>query len=124
MILGVGTDLFQVSRIERSIERHGERFVKRILSNEELNGFLVSKRQANYLAKRFAVKEAVSKALGTGMAQGVSWHDIEVCYSELGAPEVRLCGGAAKRLDLMNGSSVHISISDEADMVVAFAVIS
>ena len=124
MILGVGTDLFQVSRIEHSIERHGERFIKRILSKEELKGYMSSKRQANYLAKRFAVKEAVSKALGTGIAEGVTWHDIEVCYSDLGAPRVKLYRGAAKRLDMMNGSSVHISISDEADMVVAFAVIS
>lgn len=76
MILGIGTDLCEVSRVERSLERFGERFAQRILVDSELDVFRRRRKAAAYLAKRFAAKEALSKALGTGIHFPVNWHNV------------------------------------------------
>ena len=124
MVRGIGNDLVDVTRLERSLERHGERFAKRILSENEFKRFEKSLRPANFLAKRFAAKEAVSKALGTGIAQGITWHDIELGHLEGGQPCIVLARQALVRLKEMKGETVHISITDEANLVSAFSVIS
>lgn len=123
MIKGVGTDLVEVARMKRSIEERGEALAERILTSLELEEFRDSNRQADFLAKRFAVKEAVSKSLGTGMSQGVSWKDIQLEHSESGQPIVMLSGRAKEKVKELGAETVYVSLSDEAGLVSAFAVL-
>lgn len=123
-VLGVGTDLVDISRISASVERRSAAFAARILTEREMVIYQESSRPDFYLAKCFALKEAVSKALGTGMSGGVSWHTIECDRHKSGQPFVRLSQGAAEKLMQLGGQSVHVSLSDEAGYVTAFAVIS
>jgi len=123
-MIGVGVDLVHISRIESVLGSQGARFAKRILSAAEYLQFdqiAESKRQALFMAKRFAIKEAVSKALGTGMSHGVSWQDIELHHDPLGKPEVSLKGGALARFNALKASKVLVSLSDETDLVTAYA---
>lgn len=123
-VLGVGTDIVSVARIEKSWQRFGDKFAGQILHSNEA-AVLASKQNApRFLAKRFAAKEAVSKALGTGFAQGVSASDIEVVTQESGAPAVVLHGGAAAMLAQLGATQCQLSISDEKEFAVAFAVLS
>ncbi|MDY0070147.1 MAG: holo-ACP synthase [Porticoccaceae bacterium] len=119
MILGIGTDMVAIERIERALARHGERFAKRILGPAEYVIYRQSSRPVAHLAKRFAAKEAASKALGTGIGQ-VSWHDLEIGNDARGAPRLVLRGAAASA---MPGARAWLSISDENGMAVAFVVI-
>jgi holo-[acyl-carrier protein] synthase len=121
--MSIGTDIIQISRVEQVLSRQGQRFVKRILTKVEQGEFSESKLGYRLLAKRFAVKEAVSKALGTGIGQQVSWQDIQVEHNELGAPSARLTGGAARVAAELGADGVEISIADEAEYVVAFAML-
>ena len=95
MILGLGTDLVEIARIQRVRDRHGERFERRILTDAEFREYRERDGCVAYLAKRFAVKEAVAKALGTGMRGSVQWSTIQVLSGDLGRPECRLLGEAA-----------------------------
>lgn len=122
-VVGIGTDLVVIKRIEEVLGRHAERFVERVLHANELLRFEDSQHQARYLAKRFAAKEAVSKALGTGIAEGVNLNDIEIANDERGKPHVRLHGGAMARMQAMGARHCHLSISDERDHALAFAVL-
>ena len=119
MILGIGTDMVTIARIEDVLARHGERFARRILAPAEYALFRRSTRPASYLAKRFAAKEAASKALGTGIGQ-ISWHDLEIRNDERGAPLLVLHGRAASA---RVGARTWLSISDGGGMAVAFVVI-
>ena len=92
MIVGVGTDIVQINRIEETLERLGEAFVARILTPAERLEFQSSANPHRLLAKRFAAKEAVGKALGTGIGQGISWQHIEITHNDIGAPSLRLSG--------------------------------
>ncbi len=123
MILGIGTDIVHISRIKSSCERLGRRFAERILTSEELQQWHSHSRPEVFLAKRFAVKEAASKALGTGIGQGVSWQHISMTHTELGAPLLLLTGQAQQRAQQLGMNHSHLSLSDEVDMVVAFVVI-
>tara|TARA_R110001583_G_scaffold58923_12_gene175349 strand:+ start:2107 stop:2484 length:378 start_codon:yes stop_codon:yes gene_type:complete len=123
MILGIGTDIVHVSRIKASYDRLGRRFAARILTPEELEQWANQSRPEVFLAKRFAVKEAASKALGTGIGQGVSWQHISMSHDRLGAPLLLLTGQAALRAQQLGMNHSHLSLSDEVDMVVAFVVI-
>ena len=122
-MIGIGTDILQLARIEGVVARQGERFVKRILTPQEQSEYASSAQQYRLLGKRFAAKEAVVKALGTGIGHGVSWQDICVQHDDLGAPRVVLSGGAAARAKQLGGSSVLLSLADERDYVVAFAIL-
>ena len=124
MIAGIGTDLVSRRRIFNSWERFGERFVGRILTAAELERFRGSHCPENLLAKCFAAKEAVAKALGTGIAQGVSWQHIELGREACGQPTICLAGAALVRLQALGASRVLISLSDEGDYVLAFAVLA
>ena len=121
-IIGIGTDLCMISRIEKAIEK--EHFYTRIYSDNE-RAYLDAKGKgkAQSAAAMFAAKEAVAKALGTGFAQGVSANLIEVTHDESGAPGICLHGTAAQRMEEMGGSRVLLSLSHEGDMALAFAVI-
>ena len=121
MIKGIGLDIVQIDRIESALIRT-DGFAARILNDREQQEFLVSKQPARFLAKRFAVKEAVSKALGTGIGRGVSFQDIELMKRETGQPYIELSGGAQEVSDKLGISDWFISYSDEQNYVVAQAV--
>jgi len=127
MILGIGTDIVNVDRIARLIERFGDRFLNRIFTDHEL--LKAYSNQAHYvsiLAKRFAAKEAVSKALGTGFRNGLRFKDIEVVSNALGRPEICLHGQAKIcATALANGEvfKAHLSLSDDYPFAQAFVVI-
>ena len=124
MVLGVGVDLLKVERIEKICTKNEARFADKILSALELQDYQLAINKIDFLAKRFAVKEAVSKALGTGMAQGVSWKHMTLSHSELGQPRVTLIDAAQARFAFLGAHSLHVSLSDDAGFVSAYAVIS
>src|SRR5437016_13685299 len=111
MILGIGTDIIEVERIQASFERFGERFLKRILHPGEIAYCLSHKIPAPFLAARFAPKEAISKAFGTGIGAQLSWHDMEVARRESGQPYVILHGSGQTRVHEARGRLVHPSRS-------------
>ena len=123
MIIGIGTDIVQITRIENALERQGDRFAERILCDAELDIFKEQNHSAHYLAKRFAAKEAASKALGTGIG-AISWQDMSVSNDENGAPVLTFSGMAKKRMEELGATCVAISLSDEVDYAVAFVVLS
>jgi len=122
VIHGVGTDIVRVARMEDALARHGERFAERILDVSERPGFHSSPAPARFLAKRFAAKEAFGKALGTGVAVPATLHALRVSHDALGKPYFEYSPGLAGYM-AERGLSAHLSLSDEADYVVAFAVI-
>lgn len=121
MIVGIGTDIVEVSRIQRVLTRFGERFTGKILCAGEHRS-ITGHRLAAYLARQFSAKEAVSKALGTGMSSGVHFRNIEIARKESGAPLVRLSGEAKSRAEKLGISDIHISMSDERDYAIAYVV--
>lgn len=123
MIKGIGTDLVSVERIEKALEKHGERFSKRILSADEYEALLVHDRPSNFLAKRFATKEAAAKALGTGFSNGVSWQDIRLDHYPSGKPKIVLTNKALALFNEMGCQQILLSLSDEEALVSAFVVI-
>lgn len=122
MIYGVGTDIVSIDRVRRALDRHGERFAHRILSPGERAAYAASAQPAQLLAKRFAAKEAFGKAFGTGVAVPATLHSIEVTRDARGKPHFR-CHGELARVMTADGLEAHLSLSDELDYVVAFAVI-
>jgi holo-[acyl-carrier protein] synthase len=123
-MIAVGTDILQVSRIDDVVGRLGERFMQRILTPEEQAEYHASGLPNRLLAKRFAAKEAVAKALGTGIGRGVSWQDIRIDHDSNGAPRVTLTGGALACAKSRGGGRVELSLADEVDYVVAFAILA
>ncbi len=127
MILGIGSDLCDIARIERSLARFGDRFTRRIFTEGERARSDRRAARAPSYARRFAAKEACAKALGTGIRHGVFWRDIEVVNLPGGRPTLRLAGGALKRLAAMTPSGheahVHVSLTDDPPMAQAFVVI-
>lgn len=128
MIIGLGSDLADVRRIARSIERYGERFLTRIFTPAERAKADRRVNKAETYAKRFAAKEACSKALGTGMRAGVFWRDMGVINLPSGRPTMRLTGGALKRLEAITpaGCEAHIDVSltDEGPIAQAIVIIT
>jgi holo-[acyl-carrier protein] synthase len=128
MILGLGSDSIDIRRIERSIERYGERFLNRIFTEIERRKSDARRQRAASYAKRFAAKEACSKALGTGMHGGVSWRDMGVVNLPSGKPTIELTGGAAERLAAItppgHRAQIDISITDDYPVAQAIVIIS
>jgi holo-[acyl-carrier protein] synthase len=128
MILGLGSDITDVRRVAKVIERHGDRFLARVFTETERARAEQRKNRIETYAKRFAAKEACAKALGTGIRQGVWWRDMGVVNLPSGKPTVKLTGGALRRLNALTpeGCEAHIdlTISDEGPMAVAFVIIS
>ena len=123
MIYGIGIDVLEAARIERSFARFGSRFVERLLMPEELEQFGRAKRPARFLAMRFAAKEAIVKALGTGFANGVWIRDVGCVQNSLGKPEVVYSArGELLRRRLGVGAG-HVTLTDEKGLVVAVAVL-
>ncbi len=127
MILGIGTDLANIDRIEGVLNRHGDRFRNRVFTPTELAKAARRKDEAGTLAKRWAAKEACSKALGTGLAMGISWKDMAVSNLRTGQPVMHLTGWAAERLAQMtppgHTSVVHVTLTDDHPWAQAFVVI-
>ncbi len=121
-IFGVGTDIVKLERVERSLLRHGDKFAERILSSSELEEYAKKKNKATFLAKRFAAKESISKALGTGMRQGIDFKQLIISNDELGKPRVQLESHAKDWAVKHRINSIHLSISDEKDAAIAFTV--
>ncbi|WP_320826002.1 holo-ACP synthase [Reinekea sp.] len=120
---GIGTDIVQIGRIKTVYDRQGDRFVDRILSLAEQEIFHRRHQSMAFLANRFAGKEALAKALGTGIGQGVRFVDLEILPNALGQPQVTLSGVAQERLIALGAREARISLSDEKDYAVAFAVL-
>lgn len=128
MILGIGNDLIDIRRIEKTLETYGARFIERIYTDiEQKKSERRHQRAASY-AKRFAAKEACAKALGTGIAQGVFWRDMGVVNLDSGRPTMALTGGALVQLLKMVPVGyrpvIHLTITDDYPMAQAFVIIS
>jgi holo-[acyl-carrier protein] synthase len=128
VIIGLGSDLIDVRRIEKTIERHGDRFLNRIFTDvEKAKSDKRAQRAASY-AKRFAAKEACSKALGTGLNKGVYWRDMGVVNLPGGKPTMKLTGGALKRLQELtppgHTAQIDLSMTDELPLAQAIVIIS
>ena len=127
MIVGVGSDICDIRRIERTLERHGQRFVDRCFTETERRRSDGRAGRAASYAKRFAAKEACAKALGTGLKRGVFWRDIGVVNLPSGQPTMRLTGGAAARLQAIlppgTEAVIHVTLTDEHPLAQAFVVI-
>jgi holo-[acyl-carrier protein] synthase len=124
MVIGIGTDLIKLSRIEDSLQRFGERFASRVLTEQELVIFEQKQRSIPYFAKRWAAKEAAAKALGTGIGGKANFHDIHIGNDALGAPSLRFTGAAAETARAKGVRNAHISLSDEQEHALAFVVLS
>ncbi len=123
MIFGIGIDLVKISRMDAAIERHGNRFAARILSEAELADYAGARHKAGFLAKHFAAKEALLKALGTGLRMGIRWGDMQVRNDPLGKPFV-VCGGRVQELfDERRITESFLSISDEDEYAAAFVTL-
>ncbi|MFC3629106.1 holo-ACP synthase [Paracoccus angustae] len=127
MILGIGTDLANIDRIAGTLDRFGDRFRHRVFTPVELAKAARRKDEAGTLAKRWAAKEACSKALGTGLAMGISWRDMAVSNLPSGQPVMHLTGWAADRLARMtppgHTAIVHVTLTDDHPWAQAFVVI-
>jgi len=123
MIVGIGTDLVHIPRIQALLDKHGDKIAKRILSNSEFDAFQKAKNQAGFLAKRFAAKEAAAKALGTGFRNGLSLRHIEVSNDDNGKPELQFIARGLALVDELNIGRSLLSLSDEKDYAVAFVTL-
>jgi len=129
MILGIGSDIIDIRRIEKTLERFGDRFTHRVYTEKERARAerRPDQRAATY-AKRFAAKEATSKALGTGLKQGVFWRDMGVSNMPSGQPTMLLTHGAAARLAKMtppgHTAYIHVTLTDDYPLAVSFVIIS
>ena len=123
MIFGIGTDIVEMSRMQKTWERFGEHFARRILMDEEMELFRQTKQQARFLAMRFAGKEATVKAMGTGFAHGIWMRDVGITRNEWGRPLIIWSERGRKVCDQLGISSGHVSLTDDAGLVMAFAVV-
>jgi len=123
MILGTGIDIIDVARIAASYAKFGERFVSRILTPNEVKYCLEHREPAPYLAVRFAAKEAVSKAFGTGFGAELGWQDIEICRKESGEPFAVLHGKGQELFQARGAKKLHITLSHTQQQAVAMAIL-
>ena len=123
MILGTGIDIIEVARVAASVERFGERFLKRILLPDEIAYCQSHSAPAPHIAARFAAKEAISKAFGTGIGSALGWQDMEIERRPSGEPIVRLHGKAIDLLAARGGHRIHVSLSHTQNYAAAIAVL-
>ncbi|WP_224555731.1 holo-ACP synthase [Pectobacterium versatile] len=122
-ILGLGTDIVEIARIDAVIERSGERLARRILTDAEWAYYQQHQQPVRFLAKRFAVKEAAAKAFGTGIRNGLAFNQFEVFNDELGKPCLRFFAKAAELAELMGVRHVHVTLADERRYACATVII-
>ncbi len=123
MIVGIGVDLVSIPRMEAALHRRGPALAERLLSASEYREFLGSARKAHFLATRFAAREAALKALGTGLAAGIRWRDLEVSKDRAGAPQLQLHGAAALHAEDRGVRSCRLSLAHESEYALAFVVL-
>lgn len=123
MIYGVGTDIIEIPRIAAALERFGERFARRILCEPELRRFASHRLPAAYLAKRFAAKEAFTKALGTGIRAPANWHGVWVANLRSGKPTLQYSAALQAMLDARGVGNAHVSLTDERGLASATVVL-
>ena len=123
MIFGIGTDIVRVARMQKNIERFGEKFAERILTEAELLEYRHEARPAHFLAKRFAAKEAAAKAMGTGFRDGLMLHHIGVTHDGAGKPQLVFTSTAAEFVHQHGITQTHVSLADEEDHAVAFVTL-
>ena len=122
-ILGLGTDIVEIARIEAVIARSGDRLARRVLSDHEWSIWEQHQQPVRFLAKRFAVKEAAAKALGTGIRNGLAFNQFEVYNDELGKPKLRLWGEANLLAERMGVSAIHVTLADERHYACATVIV-
>ncbi len=123
MIFGVGTDVVELSRIQAAVDRFGDRFARRILMEEEFELYRASKWPVRFLAMRFAGKEAAVKALGTGFRHGVWIRDVGITSNDWGRPLIIWSERGKKVCDDLGAGNGHVSLTDDAGLIIAFAVV-
>jgi len=123
MIHGIGTDIVKIERIRAIYERHGERLARHILMDTEAEAFCHERRPARFLAMRFAAKEAIVKAMGTGFAQGMWWRDAGVVKNAFGRPEIIWSDRGHEMCAKLGIGEAHLTLSDDSGLVVAVAVL-
>lgn len=130
MIIGLGEDLVDINRISALINNKADRFLSKCFTTQEIersDAHTDPQRRIAYFAKRFAAKEACLKALGTGMREGLSWHDMNITNDDLGRPILNVCGGVAERVKALSppglNAIIHITLSDEADLAKATVIL-
>ncbi|MEM7432813.1 MAG: holo-ACP synthase [Pseudomonadota bacterium] len=123
MIFGVGTDIVELSRVQATYDRFGEHFARRILMDEEMELFRKTKHPVRFLAMRFAGKEAAVKALGTGFRHGIWVRDVGITHNELGRPLIIWSERGQKKCAELGVGAGHVSLTDDAGLIVAFAVV-
>ena len=123
MIVGTGVDIVKIDRIEKVIKKWGDRFIDRVFTPDEKAFCFKRVRPYNAFALRFAAKEAFSKALGTGMRQGVFWRDIEVFHFKSGKPGLNICGTSLSICEKEGIASFHVSLSDEDEYGIAMVIL-
>ncbi len=125
MIIGIGTDIIDTRRIKNIIHRYGEKFKKRCFSNNEITRYENRFNTINSYAKRYAAKEACSKALGTGLAKGIFWKDVEVVNDKYGKPFINLHNNALKKINKITKKdyNIEVSLSDEKNYAIANVII-
>jgi len=123
MIFGIGVDVLQVERIERVMQRHGERFLRHLLMPEERAQLARTQRPVRFIAMRFAAKEAIVKGMGTGFAHGVWIRDVGIVQNAWGRPEVVYSARGARVREALGIGEGHVTLTDEAGLVVAVAVL-
>ena len=123
MIVGIGTDVVSIARIQGVLDRHGERFVNRVLTPDERTRFTKTKAKASHLAKRWAAKEAFAKAIGTGIHAPFTWQSITVGRDARGKPLIVPSPEMATHLTGLGVTGAHVSLSDDAGVAVAFVVL-
>jgi holo-[acyl-carrier protein] synthase len=122
MVVGIGTDLIEIARIQQSIARFGDRFLRRVFTPGEIAYCQCKKNAAESFAARFAAKEAGAKALGTGISQGISWLELEVARQPGGRPTLHLSGRAAQRARQLGVATVSLSLTHSKDIALAVVV--
>jgi len=123
MIYGIGTDLIEIGRVEKVLQRFGDRFARRILCEPELRRFRAHKQPVAYLAKRFAAKEAFTKALGTGIHAPANWHGVWVVNLKSGKPQLEFSADLQKLLKQRQIRRSHLSLTDEREIASATVIL-
>jgi len=123
MIVGTGVDIAEVARIRTAVERFGERFLKRVFTQEEIRYCTSKINTDERLAARFAAKEAAMKAIGTGLRRGVTWQDVEVVRQLGGRPGLRLTGKAQEFAAALGCTRIHLSLSHTEDLSIAHVIL-
>lgn len=122
-LVGIGTDIVHVPRMARGLERFGERYAERLLTPDELREFRRSARPAQFLAKRFAAKEAFVKALGSGFRAGITWRQVGVGHDPLGRPVLVSLAAAAAQAEALGVTGTFLSLADDGDYAVAYVTL-